>query len=208
MGQNGAVTILGALILAGGALFGIWLGAVYAAGRLGVQLEEQASRFDRQLEAEAKRLERQLEHDRRMRDRDELRKVLDEVAAGMFRTIEAIGAAHRLFPNLEDANDLAADSPGVSSERRQALGAANSAIYDLWKQLPRLRLRFGFDHPVTKGFEAMRQAFKDVVGDMEVDIEKWTPEHHEHVADLAKKTGRKHKVFIEACRKYTDVEAS
>lgn len=87
--------IVGALILAAGAFLGVWKGAVYAANRLIVQLDEhrvledqrldaEAARLRAQLDAEAARLDRQLAHDREMRDLEEMRRALHEVSVSMW----------------------------------------------------------------------------------------------------------------------------
>src|ERR1044072_7398628 len=72
--------IIAALILAGGAFYGVWKGAIYAADRLSAQMAEQRHLADRRLDAEAARLDKQLAHDRWARDVEELRRMVDEAA--------------------------------------------------------------------------------------------------------------------------------
>jgi hypothetical protein len=84
--------IIAAFILAGGAFYGVYKGAVYAVDRLSAQLGEErrlseerldaeAKRLQMQLDAEAERLDRQLAHDRWIREVEELRRIVDEAAA-------------------------------------------------------------------------------------------------------------------------------
>jgi hypothetical protein len=211
------VQVLGAIILAGGALFGIWLGAYYAAGRLGAQLEEQArwlyrqrddesDRLARQLDAEAERLERQLEHDREMRDLEELRTVLDDAASATARSIQAILIARQETPVLgyEVSSDFV-ESQEAQRQRLRAVEEAHSETWALALQAQRLNLRFGPDHPVPKSFWKARDELVDLITAVDVEPELRTQEQHARIEELLKTAGEMNKAFVRVCRKYTAV---
>jgi hypothetical protein len=60
--------IIAAVILAGGAYFGVWKGAVYAVNRLSAQLGEERALSEERLDAESDRLQMQLDAERRGSD--------------------------------------------------------------------------------------------------------------------------------------------
>jgi hypothetical protein len=209
--------ILAATILAVGALLGIWLGAYYAAGRLRAQLHEQAlwfnqqrgeeaERLDKQLQAESERLERQLVHDRRMRDLDELRAVLDDAAGAIAQSINAILTARGATPVLgyEVDEDFQEDEEG-RKERTESLSAAHIKTWALAPEVQRLRLRFGPAHTVTESFRSIRDGLVDLVQAVDVGAELWTIEQEAHVDELQGIAGRLNTAFIDACRGYTAV---
>lgn len=200
------------MILASGALFGIWLGAYYAAGRLGAQLDEQArwfnerrveesKRLERQLNAESQRLDRQLEHDRLMRDREELRKILDELAKGLMRAAEAIIKLRNSVPGLARGDEVV-----DSVSRQKAKLDARKLAYELLFEVQRLNLRFGLDHPVTSTFMEARLSMVGFLEEIDVERVEWTEEQREGVELKKKVSAQKTAAFIEASRRYTDVE--
>ncbi len=180
--------IIAALILAGGAFFGVYKGAAYAVDRLAAQLAEgrrlsderleaEAKRLQMQLDAEATRLSRQLQHDREMRDLEEMRRKLDQIVADIRRIVN-------LTHNLEALGGvLRADSGGswgLLEETRADLVDQYPALErDLNDRFLGLYLRLPPNHPITETLErffgissrmisVFRQKIQDV-GDKELD---------------------------------------
>jgi hypothetical protein len=204
------VGILGPLVLAAGALLGVWLGATYAARRLEVQLDEQAhwygqrlveetQRLEQQLLAESKRLERQLEHDHRMRDLDELRSMLDDVGAAMATAIELVAQAEALGAMaglMEGPN--APDREAWKADRKKAQSDALAALQGgLLVQLQRLRFRFGDDHGVTRKFTEMRNTLMTNL------LRKESAD--DQAEEDSRGVGRQYLEFVELCRPYVGV---
>lgn len=163
--------LVGSLILAGGALLGIWKGAVYAAGRLSAQLAEERSlseerldaeavRLQMQLDAEAERLRRQLEHDRWMREVEELRRLIDEAAAA---GLEAANAVHEIREPLHLELDAGESGEEVEARRR----SANTGVQGMQGFVERLELRLGRGHRLPGTYSewqsAIEQALEELV---------------------------------------------
>jgi hypothetical protein len=211
------MSIVGSIILAGGALFGIWLGAYYAAGRLGAQLNEQAlwfqhrrdeeaKRLDKQLEAEGERLAKQLDHDRRMRDLEEVRAVLDDAASAIAQSVNAILTARSTIPVLGyEVGEGFQEDDGDRKDRMQAANEAHAKTWALALEVQRLRLRFGFEHPVTASFWAARDGLVELVNEVDVDSEQWTAEQEARIEGLIGSAGKLNSTFIDACREYTAI---
>lgn len=157
------MAIVSAIILASGALFGIWLGAFYAAGRLGAQLDEQrrwfeerseadVRRMEDELKAESERLGYQLAHDRQMRDRDALRQCLDE---GAILISNAVNTLHRIRAEAEQILDRIAKNQSYEdlvAERDETFKRWTDAISDLHDYWQRLLVRVNVDEPLAKAF--------------------------------------------------------
>jgi hypothetical protein len=201
------MNLLGALVIAMGALLGIWLGAYYAAGRLGTQLDEQARWFaerreeDRrrlaeQLQAESGRLDRQLAHDRRMRDRDELRGSLDAA-------IEAMGlAVNSAFEVLAEAGiyhliNQAIHQYVVAGREFADAGAASvAAVYGMGEQSRRLRFRLS-GHELTQHYATVRDEVIELLASPSLERERRTGEEHNELQEKFQELKRGAERFIE-----------
>ena len=124
----GALAVPVGALLAGG--FGIW-------------------RTNKTLGAEANRLDDQLEHDRRMRDVEELRRVLDDAVSALAAAIDGLGVALRAVQRGGD--------DGIPIEGSEELRDARRFILTVFTHYQRLRLRLGADSPVTESFWAARE---------------------------------------------------
>ncbi|HEU5253804.1 MAG TPA: hypothetical protein VFU16_10825 [Solirubrobacterales bacterium] len=211
------MNILGALIISGGALFGIWLGAVYAAGRLEAQLDEQrrwfdqrhladAQRLDQMLEAESERLERQLQHDRTMRDRDELRRVLDGVGEKIMGAIQAALDFQAPIPALGNSEELREETAAQTRTRNELRNAARQTRYELTFEIQRLRLRFGGEHEVVEAFGQVHSTLGTFIDACDVEKDKWNKDQREIVEDAWAEIREANSRFFESCRRYTGVD--
>jgi hypothetical protein len=135
------VTILGALIISGGALGGIWLGAVYAAGRITAQLEVQDRWEKERREENSRRVDRQLEHDRKMRDRDELRKMFDEAVENMEETTAGLGELLARRGVIKLVNQPVHEQLMAQEYPAGPPAVIDAAIRGMGRQHHRLRLR-------------------------------------------------------------------
>jgi hypothetical protein len=156
--------IIAALILAVGAFFGVWKGAIYAADRLAAQIAEQreledrrldaeGSRLQAQLDAEAARLERQLKHDREMRDLEEMRRTFDGISVSM-RQLANMTIA------LQGVGELCARNPtghswtGLDAMREEVIGKHSGLDEDLNDRLHHLFLRLRPDDPIFEAIDS------------------------------------------------------
>lgn len=149
--------IIAALILAGGAFFGVYKGAVYAVHRLSAQLDEErhlseerldaeAGRLQMQLDAEAERLDKQLAHDRWMREVEELRRLIDDAAAAGLAAGNAVHAFRGpVRYQVETGKPMPAGYPGLRQE-------ATSAVQGMQGFVERLELRLGRGHDLPASF--------------------------------------------------------
>jgi hypothetical protein len=200
--------IFAALILAAGAFYGVYKGAVYAVDRLAAQLREERSlaeerldaeerRVQMQLDAEAARLDRQLAHDRRMRDLIELRAMLDEVATATGTAIDLVAKA-RGAKQVSDALKETAIAGPLERDAKDAFDSALPGVQALLHQLQRLRFRFGDAHPVTRKFVEMRESLMAALLD---------PDKSEEATDTGlEKAGREYIEFVNLCRPFIGVE--
>jgi hypothetical protein len=110
-------------------------------------------RMERQLTEETGRLERQLAHDREMRDREELRRTLDEAAG----TYSVAGEEAAQLLNLGHRRT---EGEGEDEYRRHYLSARDKA-HSAFIQKERLQFRFGDDDlaaEFTSAFNKMSDA--------------------------------------------------
>lgn len=200
--------IVAALILAAGAFYGVYKGAVYAVDRLAAQLREERSlaeerldaearRIQMQLDAEAARLDRQLAHDRRMRDLIELRAMLDEVATETGAAIDLVAKA-RGAKQVSDALKGTPFAGALEQDAKEAFDVALPGVTALLHQLQRLRFRFGDVHPITQKFIEMRASLMTALLD---------PDKSQEATDAGlEKTGREYIEFVDLCRPFIGVE--
>lgn len=176
--------ILGAMILAGGAFFGVWKGAVYAAGRLGAQLAEERDRSDerldaeagrlqmqldaqgvrlqKQLDAEAARLDRQLRHDRAMRDLEEARKKIDGVMIDMRRIAEIMNTLAGIVA-LDRRVDEGKEWQHIVRLREETIAGFSDLHRDLNDRVVSLYLRLRPNHPIVEASEAFLDIALEII---------------------------------------------
>lgn len=214
--------ILGALIISGGALFGIWLGAVYAAGRLSAQLDEQrqwfserreedSKRLDRQLEANSERLSLQLSSDRRVRDVEDIRRLLDEVLAELGAARSATNRALVQISNHALLDKLMPEDDGGLSEsvHRKAKGAilrkAWEAIDPLEGSTQRLTLRFGAGHDIVVNYLRLRSELTRVAEVMSAFGYPTEGEDYGRAVEAWDNAENAYLCFMDAAREYVRV---
>jgi hypothetical protein len=179
----------GDLILAGTAIFAAAT-AAWTANR----------RMERQLAEEAERLAHQLAHDRRIREAEELRSVLDDACRSLAQAIEAVSGSrsHReLAPLMEGENSP--DKESWRRERETLWHDAMAKTVSLVAEVQRLRLRFGDKHPVTATYDELRGILLTTVAAdrrIKLPIED----------DPFTQVGPLNVQFVEACRPYVRVE--
>jgi hypothetical protein len=160
--------IAAALILACGAYYGVYKGAVFAVHRLSAQLDEErrlseerlnaeASRLQMQLDAEAERLDKQLAHDRWMREVDGLRRLVDEAASA---GLAAGNAIHELRGPIRFEVNTGSPSP-LYLERHQR---AVSAVQGMQGFVERLELRLGRVGDLPQAFSSWQLALEEALG--------------------------------------------
>lgn len=207
--------MLGAFIIALGALVGIWLGAYYAAGRLSIQLdqqarwfderrEEEAERLERQLEAESKRLAQQLEHDRRMRDRDALMMTLDE---GAILINEAVDVLHWLATHTETGVPTGEEQTEVEATRGKLIDdlydQTSNGFSKFWQ---RLLVRFPAGHPIPTAISKTKERVGAARDLYEIPLEEVTEERKEEYRDAIKQVAESHTEYLVECRKLIGVD--
>lgn len=128
--------------------------------RLGTQLADGRERLRQELRAEKERLELQSDNERQLRDLDQVRALLDEVAAAYVRMVDLLVVA---YGNREAGQHDAEEVPTAGS---------GTALVALRALQFRFILRFFPDHPFVaslgktiNGLSAMRGA---------VTTERWT----------------------------------
>lgn len=200
--------IIAAVILAGGAFFGVWKGAVYAVDRLSAQLGEERAlseerldaergRLQMQLDAEAKRLGRQLAHDRWMREVEELRRLIDDAAA---TGLTAANAVHELREPIRqelDGGDCGDDFP--DQVRR-----ATSAVQRMQGIVERLELRLGPEHRVPVSFSGWQSAIEEALEYLEDSPA--TKEHLRKGGERLKVSSERYLAFMDAARDYVRLD--
>jgi uncharacterized protein YneF (UPF0154 family) len=169
------VPVLAALIVALGALVGVVIGALFAAERVTAQMEENRVLFEgqieenrriskEQLDAEAERLERQLLHDRMMRDREEARRLFDEVfetlAAATTGVTQALASVRVFYLVDERLNDYLEQATPDREER-----TAVAAALRMGEQNYRLQLRLGVGHEISKQYSEVRKKALEILRD-------------------------------------------
>jgi hypothetical protein len=125
--------------------------------RLELQLEAQRAQLELQLAEERNRLERQLVHDREVRDRDELRRCLDEAVQAMR---DAVVCTKRIVDALEAGPGAHLAHRGFAELARNGWDADAAVLI----MADRIRLRLGAEHTAAKEYVRGRQACLDVFG--------------------------------------------
>ena len=171
--------IVAALILAGGAFFGVYRGAVYAVDRLVFQLREErrlseerldaeekrlqmqldaeSARLAKQLDAESERLDRQLAAERYKQDRAELRDILDDGAVLLAQALDQLQAVRReieVDPNPNSS--LAKLELNSLPNSIKGFGQLSDEIDRYWQ---RLMLRFRVSDKIPKAVRSAATAF-------------------------------------------------
>lgn len=207
--QNGAVELLGAFILAGGAFFGVYKGAVYAYQRTVYQADRQDQRFERQLDEESRRLQRQLDaenarlekqlaHDRWMREVEELRQLVDEAAATGLRAANAI---HRFRDQVRWHVEGGKPLNEKYSEKWKEAELAVQAIQGF---VERLELRLGSKHDLPVAFTEWQLKLENA--QEALDTTPSTKETLRDAGKLLKTSAEKYLDFMKEARKYVALE--
>jgi hypothetical protein len=157
--------------------------------------------MERQLAEEAERLSRQLAHDRRVREAEELRSVLDDASRSLAQAIEAVSASrahHELAPLME--GESSPDKEAWRREREALWHDAMAKTVALVGEVQRLRLRFGDKHPVTETYVKLRAILLSTV--TRARRLKADPEED----DPFSRVGSLNVQFVDACRPYVQIE--
>jgi hypothetical protein len=200
--------IIAALILAGGAFFGVYKGAVYAVHRLSAQLDEErrlseerldaeAGRLQMQLDAEAERLDKQLAHDRWMREVEELRRLIDDAAAAGLAAGNAVHALRGPIRYEVQADKMSSFYLGLSQ-------AAASAVQGMQGFVERLELRLGRGHELPEAFSSWQHTMEEAIEALET-----RPPTREMLRQGSEKlaaSSEKYLVFMESARNYVRLE--
>lgn len=196
------VDLIGAAIIAGGALFGIWLAAAYSNVRLRAQHEQQAEwldlrlaqeaqRFDDQLLMQSVQLQRQLDHDREMQDREALRRTLDEGAALITQASSA----------LTDV-DLLLEGTSTGAEERSRLIdqriAVSEQLVEYWR---RLMLRFETKDPIPNSVHTVFESFSKGSGFVFRAPESLSPQQQKEFEAALDDFNDAHSEFLLHCRR-------
>jgi hypothetical protein len=200
--------IVGSVILAGGAFFGVWKGAVYAVDRLSAQLGEERAlseerldaegeRLQRQLDAEAERLGRQLAHDRWMREVEELRRLIDDAAE---TGLAAGNAVHELREPLRQ--EIESGDPG--DDFPDEVRRATSAVQSMHGLVERLELRLGRGHRVPTAFAAWQSAIEEALEYLESSPA--TRDLLRKGGDRLKVSSHRYLAFMDAARDYVRLD--
>jgi hypothetical protein len=207
--------IIAALVVAAGALVGVYAGAVYAVHRLSAQLDEErqlaeerldaeAGRLQMQLDAESDRLDRQLAHDRRMRDRDELRQLLDHVATITGTAFDQVTVFRGTTPVI---GFDPADGPEALAQvesREEVRAKAHRFVFELAREGQRLNLRFSPVDPIPEAFWMLRELLIEFLVLIDVDESEWTEEQAGRVEAKLNECGLQNRELILASRAVLD----
>ncbi|MGP1666413.1 MAG: hypothetical protein ACTS5I_11005, partial [Rhodanobacter sp.] len=200
--------IIAALILACGAYFGVYKGAVFAVHRLSAQLDEdrrlseerldaEARRLQMQLDAEADRLDTQLAHDRWMREVDELRRLIDESAAAGLTAGNAVHALRGPVRYEVSTGRVSKFYLGLSQE-------AKSSVQGMQGFVERLELRLGSGHDLPTGFSSWQLAVEEALEALETRPP--TKEMLRAGGERLTTSSEKYRNFMEAARGYVRLE--
>ena len=132
--------------------------------------------------------------------------MLDEVMGKITLAIHAILEARNRVPVLGNREEGYQESAKEEADRYQAYGTAREKVYELIFEVQRLRLRFGLEHAITKGYLKAQQGLEDLLSEVTVDKDQWTVAQREVLEKKVEDCGKQNKDLAEACRKYTDVE--
>jgi hypothetical protein len=213
--------IVAALILAGGAFFGVYKGAVYAvdrliyqlqeerrlseerldaeAKRLEMQLDAESDRLARQLDAESERLDRQLSADRDKQDRAELREILDEGA------ILLAQALARVNETQSEVETPLSERPTVAEYQLKAPLSTVTGFEQLSNEIDRywqrLMLRFRVSDDIPKAVSSARQAFDSAMAVLSVKRKEIDDEKIQQFNTHRDVFEDKHAEFLLECRR-------
>ncbi len=211
--------IIGALILAVGAFYGVWKGAAYAtdrlvaqlteertlsderldaeARRLQMQLDAEAARLDKQLDAESARLDRQLAHDRWMREVEELRQLVDEAAAA---GLAAGNAIHGFRGPVRFAvGQEGALGPGYLSTHQDAM----AGVQGMQGFVERLELRLGRGQPLPSAYSSWQLTMEQSVDALSSNPP--TKETLREGSTKLKEASGQYLAFMESARNYVEL---
>ncbi|HEU4393328.1 MAG TPA: hypothetical protein VFR04_06805 [Solirubrobacterales bacterium] len=158
-----------------------------------------------------RRIDKQLTHDRKMRDLDEMRGVIDEANGAVTESISAILHLRSRTPVIgyeqekgETIEGFLADEEAVRI-RREAAEDAHDKTFAVAPEHGRLRLRFGADHPVPQSYMANRDGLVTLIQAVDVLPENWTEETSQIVEGHLGRSGQLNAEFIERCRELVRV---
>lgn len=200
--------ILAAIILAAGAYYGVYKGAVFAVGRLSGQLTEErrlsderldaeAERLQMQLDAEDLRLERRLAHDRWMREVEELRRLVDEAAAA---GLAAGNAVHALRDPVWQQLETGKPGPLLIGARQSAI----SAVQGMQGFVERMELRLGRGHELPEAFSAWQTVMEEAIA--AIDTSPPTRELLRKGGEMLTDSSEKYLLFMDASRAYVRLD--
>lgn len=213
--------ILAAAILAGGAFYGVYKGAVYAvdrlvfqlreervlseerldaeANRLQMQLDAESERLARQLDAESERLDRQLAADRDKQDRAELRDILDDGAILLAQALGQLQAAQLEVEAPVNANPaIAAHELRNRPQNVAGFIQLGDEIDRYWQ---RLMLRFRVSDEIPTAVSSAKGSFKGAMEVFAIKREDIGDEQLQQFGDRRKSFTGSHASFLEECRK-------
>jgi hypothetical protein len=222
--------IIAALILALGAFYGVWKGAIYAADRLAAQLAEErqlsderleaegrrvqrqldaeAARLDKQLEAETKRLEQQLESEADRLDKqlkhDRWMREVDElrrlIDEAASAGLMAGNAVHAFRGYVRYAEDNDTIGPGYIGARQQA----TEGVQGMQGFVERLELRLGPEHALPGGFSSWQVAMEEALAKLETTPP--TKELLREAGEDLKESSARYLNFMGLAREYVQLE--
>ena len=210
MGRMRFVTqIIAAFILAAGAFYGVYKGAVYAVERLSAQLGEErrlseerldadAKRLQMQLDAESARLDKQLAHDRWMREVEELRRLVDEAGAA---GITAGNVIHVFRSQVRWIVDEDGTPNKHYAEKRRA---AQDAVAAMQGFVERFELRLGTGHDVPESFGSWQLAQEEAIEAFETIPA--TKEVLQRGGERLKTAAGRYLEFMDAARPYVRLD--
>jgi hypothetical protein len=177
---------LGEILLAVGAVIAALLASWIAAWTADRRLTQT-------LTAESERLEDQLAHDRKMRDLEEIRAVLDDAAIAISNAIDdTIKARTRL--------QLTPETPEDWAEAQAQLRAARTSVFALGGIHQRLALRLGRDYPVCLMFLSVQEALAEKVGALGPGTRPLTAADLTQIDRWQDEAARRNHGFIDLCQ--------
>lgn len=222
--------IIAALILAFGAFYGVWKGAIYAADRLSAQLAEErqlsderleaegrrvqtqldaeAARLDKQLEAETRRLEQQLASEAERLDKqlkhDRWMREVDElrrlIDEAASAGLVAGNAVHALRGYARFAEENDTIGPGYIDARQRA----NDGVQGMQGFVERLELRLGQKHALPSAFSSWQVAMEEALDKLET-----TPLNKDLLREAGedlKESSARYLNFMRLARQYVQLE--
>jgi hypothetical protein len=223
--------IVGALILAAGAFYGVWRGAVYAADRLMAQLHEErtlsderlaaeahrlqmqldaeAQRLDKQLDTDAERLEQQLKAEAERLDKqlahDRWMREVEELRRLIDEAAAAGLAAGNAIHAFRGPVRWAANNEGrLGATYLPAHQAATAAVQGMQGYVERLELRLDQGHAISTAYSAWQLMLEHAI-----DALAATPPTTEALTQAGtklKESASQYLDFMSTARKYVQLE--